>query len=256
MKLARFLNEQGQPGFGEVDDGSILELQGSMFGESERSGKVLSLEAVSLLPPVRPGKIVCIGSNYRRHIEEMNRPVPTEPKLFLKPPSTVIGPGTHIEIPTTSDRVEHEAELAVVVGRTLRHCDPASVLDGVLGYTCVNDVTARDLQKRDGVFTRAKGFDTFCPMGPWITTALDSRDLLIRSWVNDELRQDGRTSEMIFGVAELLSFISGIMTLFPGDLVSTGTPAGVGPLREGDRVRVQVEDIGDLENPVRNSSRE
>ena len=205
---------------------------------------------------MRPSKILCVGKNYAAHAKEMGGEVPPDPLVFLKPSSSVIGDGESIVIPSWAGRIDYEGEIAVVIGRPARGVAPGDAWKHVGGIVPLNDVTARDLQRKDRQWARAKGFDTFCPMGPWIATDLDSRDLVIRSWVNGELRQDGRTSEMIFGVAELLSFISGIMTLFPGDLVSTGTPAGVGPLGDGDRVRVRVEHIGDLENPVRNSSRE
>ena len=197
-----------------------------------------------------PSKIIGIGSNYRRHVEEMGRNVPTVPKIFLKPTSAIIGPGDAIEIPPGTERVDHEAELGVVIGRTMTRVSVADALDYVRGYTCVNDVTARDFQRADGVFARAKGFDTFCPVGPRVVSDLDPSDLRVRAWVDGELRQDGRTSDMIFDVATLLSFVSHVMTLEPGDLMATGTPMGVGPLLPGQTVSIEVEGIGRIDNPV------
>lgn len=199
---------------------------------------------------MNPSKIVGIGSNYRRHIEEMGRLVPTVPKVFLKPPSAIIGDGDAIQIPPGTDRVDHEAELGVVIGRRMTRVSAADALGFVGGYTAVNDVTARDFQRLDGVFSRAKGFDTFCPVGPRVVTSLDPSDLRIRCFVDGKLRQDGRTSDMIFDVPTILSFVSHIMTLEPGDLVATGTPMGVGPIVPGQTVVVDVEGVGELRNPV------
>lgn len=198
----------------------------------------------------RPTKIVGIGSNYRRHIEEMGKAVPAVPKVFLKPTTALIGPGEAIEIPPGTLRVDHEAELGVVIGRQMSRVRASEALDYVAGYIAVNDVTARDFQRADGVFARAKGFDSFCPVGPSIVTDVDPADLRVRAWVDGQLRQDGRTSDMIFDVPTLLEFVSAIMTLQPGDILSTGTPSGVGPLVAGQVVRVEVEGIGVLENPV------
>lgn len=204
-----------------------------------------------LLAPVTPSKIVCVGRNYAKHAAELGNEVPEEPLLFLKPPSALLAPGGEIELPADSQRVEHEGELGVVIGRALRHVGPSDVREHIFGYTCVNDVTARDLQRRDVQFTRGKGFDTFCPVGPWIETDLEPDDVRIEVRVGAELRQEGRTSAMVHGVDALLSFISGIMTLEPGDLVCTGTPAGVGPLVDGDRVEVRIEGVGVMCNTVR-----
>ena len=199
---------------------------------------------------LNPSKIIGIGSNYRRHIKEMGRSIPTVPKVFLKPPSSLIGSGDAIEIPPGTERVDHEAELGVVIGRRMARVRASDALTFVEGYTAVNDVTARDFQRADGVFARAKGFDTFCPVGPVIVPNLDPSDLRVRCWVDGELRQDGRTSDMIFDVATLLSFVSHIMVLEPGDLLTTGTPMGVGPLVAGQTVIVEVEGVGQIENPV------
>jgi 2-keto-4-pentenoate hydratase/2-oxohepta-3-ene-1,7-dioic acid hydratase in catechol pathway len=209
------------------------------------------LTSLRLLAPCTPSKIVAVGRNYRAHAAELGNAVPAEPLLFLKPPSAVIGPGAVIELPPQSARVEHEAELGVVIGKRLRDATADEALAGVFGLTCVNDVTARDLQKADVQFTRAKGFDTFCPVGPVLVEGLDASDLAVVARVNGAVRQSGRTRDMIFSVATVLSYVSRVMTLEPGDLVSTGTPEGVGPLVAGDVVEVEVEHIGVLSNPVR-----
>lgn len=203
---------------------------------------------------LNPSKIIGIGSNYRRHIEEMGRAIPQRPKIFLKPPSALIGTGDAIVLPPGTERVDHEAELGVVIGQTMTCVSVADALDYVAGYTAVNDVTARDFQRADGVFARAKGFDTFCPAGPVIVTDIDPLNTRVRCFVDGQLRQDGNTSDMIFDVPTLLSFVSHVMTLNPGDLLTTGTPMGVGPLHAGQTVVVEVEGIGRLENPVINRS--
>ena len=208
-----------------------------------------------LLAPVRPGKVVCIGRNYAAHAAELGHDVPPRPMMFLKAPSAVIGPGDAISLPPDSERVEHEAELAVVIGRRCRHVRPEDALSVVFGVTCLNDVTARDLQRADRQFARGKGFDTFCPLGPWIETELDWRDVAVACRVTrageSSLRQDGRTSLMMFDVPTLVATVSRVMTLEPGDVVATGTPAGVGPLLAGDVVDVSIEGLGTLSNPVR-----
>jgi len=206
---------------------------------------------VELLPLVRPSKIVCVGLNYHAHAREMGHSVPEEPVLFLKPPSSVIGPGDPIVMPASSERVDHEAELALVIGRTARHVSEADAPRHLFGYSCANDVTARDLQQKDGQWTRAKSFDTFCPVGPWIETQVaDERALSIRAVVNGQVRQQGSTEDMIFPPAKLISFISSVMTLLPGDVILTGTPAGIGPLADGDEVSVEIDHVGLLLNPV------
>lgn len=203
-----------------------------------------------LLAPVEPSKIVCIGTNYRDHGAEMGSAIPARPKIFFKPPSAVVGPGDRIEIPPGTERVDPEAELGVVIGRRCSRVPVATAMEYVFGYTCVNDVTARDFQKEDGVFARAKGFDSFCPVGPAVVAGLDPSALRLGCTVDGVTRQESSTSQLIFGVAELIAFISGVMTLEPGDLISTGTPAGVAPIAAGMRVRVWVEGVGELENPV------
>ena len=199
---------------------------------------------------LRPSKIVGIGSNYRRHIEEMGRSVPTQPKIFLMPPTALVGSGDSIVIPPGTQRVDHEAELGVVIGKTMACVSKESALDYVAGYTAVNDVTARDFQKADGVFARAKGFDTFCPAGPRVVQDIDPFNTRVRCFVDGVLRQDGNTADMVFDVPTLLSFVSHVMTLNPGDLLTTGTPSGVGPIAPGQTVVIEVDGIGRLENHV------
>jgi 2-keto-4-pentenoate hydratase/2-oxohepta-3-ene-1,7-dioic acid hydratase in catechol pathway len=212
------------------------------------------LKDCRLAAPVLPSKIVCVGRNYAAHAAEFGHEMPKEPMIFLKPPSSVIGPGESIVLPKYSQRVEHEAELGVVIGKTCAHLkDDEDPLSYLLGYTCVNDVTARDLQKSDVQFTRAKGFDTFCPVGPHIETELDPHDVLVEAHVNGTQKQSGSTSLMAFPVAFLVRWISRMMTLVPGDLIATGTPAGVGALVAGDTVEVSVTGIGMLRNPVHSS---
>ena len=233
-----------------LEAGQVQLVQGDLFGHTEDHGAPVALADWTLLAPLVPSKVVGIGSNYRDHAAEMGRALPAVPKIFLKPSTSVCGPLDPVRIPPDTVRVDHEAELGVVVGRTMSRVPVDEALSYVLGYTVVNDITARDFQKTDGTFARGKGFDTFCPMGPCIRTGLDPRDLAVRCWVDGELRQDGRTSDMVFDVPTLLAFVSSVMTLLPGDIIATGTPAGVGPLVAGQRVVVEVEGIGRLENPV------
>lgn len=213
-------------------------------------GDSLTLPARALRAPLAPGKIVCVGQNYRKHAAELGKPVPEEPLLFLKANSSVIGPGDTIHAPPESERVDHEGELGVVIGKRMVDVRAEDALGHVFGYVGANDVTARDLQRKDVQFTRAKSFDTFCPIGPFLETELDPMDVGIRVLVNGALRQDGHTGDMVFPVPELLAYISAVMTLMPGDLVLTGTPAGVGPLLSGDVVQVALSGLGVLTNPV------
>ena len=227
--------------------------EGELFGASTlgRSDHSIPLADVRLLAPILPSKVVCVGRNYREHAAELGNKMPEEPLLFLKAPSSIIGHGDTIELPPESKRVEHEGELGVVIGRRARRIsadeDPLSY---VLGYTCVNDVTARDLQRQDVQFTRAKSFDTFCPVGPVIVTEINPLDLQVSTRLNGELKQQGRTSNMAFPVPFLIRYIADIMTLLPGDLIATGPPAGVSPMKAGDLVEVEVEGIGVLRNEV------
>jgi 2-keto-4-pentenoate hydratase/2-oxohepta-3-ene-1,7-dioic acid hydratase in catechol pathway len=211
---------------------------------------------LAVLPPCVPTKIVCVGRNYAAHAEEHGAEVPAEPLLFLKPPSAVIGAQQDIILPSMSHQVEHEAELAVVIGSSCRNVVERDAWRHVLGITCGNDVTARDLQRSDGQWTRGKGFDTFCPLGPWLVTGFGAdavRALELTCRVNGELRQTGRVEDMAFPPAFLVAFVSQVMTLEPGDVILTGTPEGVGPLHPGDRVTVEIEGVGALENPVRSA---
>lgn len=249
-RLVRFLDEKGRLRLGLLEGDRVQPLVGDLFAETRADGPALDLARLRLLAPVLPSKVVGVGSNYRAHALEMGKPVPAVPKIFLKPSTSVIGPGDPIRVPPGTERVDHEAELGVVIGRALSCATPAEAMRGVLGYTCLNDVTARDFQRADGVFARAKGFDSFCPIGPCVVTGLDPSDLAVRARVGGQLRQDGRTSDMVFDVPALLAFISSVMTLLPGDVIATGTPSGVGPLVAGDVVEIEVEGIGALTNPV------
>ncbi|GIV69975.1 fumarylacetoacetate hydrolase family protein [Caldilinea sp.] len=208
------------------------------------------LDEVRLLAPVTPSKIACVGRNYAEHAAELGNEVPPEPLIFLKPPSSVIGPDQPVIYPSSSERVDHEAELAVVIGRRCRNVAEADALQYVFGYTVANDVTARDLQKKDGQWTRAKGFDTFAPIGPWIDTTFDPTDRTVRCLVNGEVRQQGATSWMIYSIPRIIAHIARFMTLEPGDVILTGTPSGVGPVKPGDVMTVEVEGLGAIRNPV------
>ncbi len=234
-----------------VDEATARLWDGPPWGGGTETDRLVPLARAELLCPVTPTKIVCVGRNYRKHAEELGHEVPAEPLLFLKPPSALLAPEAPIELPAASERVEHEGELAVVIGRRLRDATPDEARAAIFGLTCANDVTARDLQRRDVQFTRGKGFDTFCPVGPAIETDRSPDDLRISVRVGGGVRQDARTRDMIWPAADLVAFASGVMTLEPGDLVLTGTPEGVGPLCDGDVVEVEVEGIGALRNPCR-----
>jgi 2-keto-4-pentenoate hydratase/2-oxohepta-3-ene-1,7-dioic acid hydratase in catechol pathway len=221
-----------------------------MFGPYDRTGRTFNLDGVTLLCPVKPGKVVAVGLNYRDHAQEFGHEIPPEPMIFMKPSTAVIGPLEPIVMPAISRRVDYEAELAVVIGRRAKDVTKEEAGDYILGFTCLNDVTARDLQGRDGQWTRAKGFDTFCPLGPVIVTDLDPSDVGVSSWLNGEMKQSSRTSNLVFSVPVLVEFITTVMTLEPGDVIATGTPSGVGPVRDGDRIEIRIEGIGSLINPV------
>ena len=241
----------GTPRWGVVESGRIRLLDGPPWAGLRGVGTDLPLDGAPLLPPCEPTKIVCVGLNYRAHAAEMGKELPAEPLLFLKAPSALLAPGGSVELPRQSRRVEHEGELAVVIGRRARQVPISHALEHVLGYTCADDVTARDIQRQEKVYARAKGFDTFCPVGPWLETEVaDPQSLELALRVNGEQRQRGSTGDMIFTVAELVAFISSVMTLEPGDLISTGTPPGVGPLTAGDRVEVEIGGIGTLRHGV------
>lgn len=249
MKIIRF-QLKGQIHFGWLNEREVGRIEGDIFSEYRRLETELPFERIKLLTPVAPGKIICVARNYEEHAREHQVEIPEYPMIFLKPPSALISDGEVIRIPPQSNQVEHEAELAVVIKKRGKWIDPEEVNSYILGYTIANDVSARDLQYKDGQWTRAKGFDTFCPLGPWIETELDPSDLMISCRVNGELRQMSSTKEMIFPITQLVSYISSIMTLEPGDVVLTGTPAGVDKLDAGDRVEISIEGIGVLSNPV------
>jgi 2-keto-4-pentenoate hydratase/2-oxohepta-3-ene-1,7-dioic acid hydratase in catechol pathway len=256
MRICRFITSNHPNGhYGIIVDDEILPLKDSValadFSPTVTDAAI-ALTEVQIVAPVAPSKIVCVGRNYKDHAAELGNPMPPEPLLFLKAPSAVIGFGETIVLPAQSSQVEHEGELGIVMARTARQIrDDEDALSYVLGYTCVNDVTARDLQRKDVQFTRAKSFDTFCPVGPFIETDIDPLDLRVTTRVNGEVRQQGRTSAMAFPVDYLIRYISRIMTLYPGDLISTGTPAGVSSLHDGDLVEVEVEGLGALRNDVK-----
>lgn len=250
MRLIRYQQSSELPQFGWVLENMIGPLDGTPFGEFRRLDADIPLENVRLLAPVEPIKLIGVGRNYIEHAREQGADVPKIPLLFLKAPTTVIGHGDTIVLPPQSQQVEHEAEMAVVIGRSGRWITAERAQEYILGYTIANDVTARDLQRRDGQWTRAKGFDTFCPLGPWIETEFDPADALITCRVNGEMRQMSSTREMVFNVSQLIAFISSIMTLHPGNVILTGTPAGIGPLLPGDVVEVDIEGIGVLINNV------
>jgi 2-keto-4-pentenoate hydratase/2-oxohepta-3-ene-1,7-dioic acid hydratase in catechol pathway len=250
MKLARFLHN-GEEGFGAVEEDHCQVAAGELFGAFHLTGQRYPLDQIKLLPPTLPSKIVAVGLNYKDHAAELKSDLPDQPLLFLKPGSAVIGHLDYIIYPAMSKQVDYEGELGVVIGRVTRGVSEAEADECILGYTCLNDVTARDLQRSDGQWTRAKGFDTFAPLGPWIETQLDPRNLSLETFLNGERRQASRTAHLIFTPRYLVSFISRIMTLYPGDVIATGTPAGIGPMEVGDRVEVVIEGIGGLVNFVK-----
>lgn len=255
MKLARVSHSSlPAPRYGIVE-GSTVRLLEETYSltqvEQMPSTGELTLNEVQLLAPVTPSKIVCVGRNYLEHAAELGNKMPEEPLLFLKPPSSIVGPNERVALPPQSQQVEHEGELGVVIGRTARNLSAADdALSYVLGYTCVNDVTARDLQRKDVQFTRGKSFDTFCPVGPWIVTDIDPANVSVTTRLNGKVRQNGNTADMAFPVHFLIRYISAIMTLCPGDLIATGTPAGVGRMLPGDTVEVEVGGIGILTNSI------
>jgi 2-keto-4-pentenoate hydratase/2-oxohepta-3-ene-1,7-dioic acid hydratase in catechol pathway len=257
-RYCRFLSD-GNSSWGLVEDESVRPLDGDPLEEVSPAGAAIPLSNVTLLPPCVPSKILGVGTNYRAHAAEMGKPIPDEPLLFMKPPSALTGHGANIivpsgprpsERPTGSWRVDFEGELAVVIGRRAHRVKESAALDYVFGFTVCNDVTVRDLQKKDGQFTRAKGFDSFCPVGPHVVVGLDPSNLRIRTWQNGVLKQDSNTNDLIFSVAKVIEVASRVMTLEPGDLITTGTPSGVGPIQPGDRIDIEVEGIGILSNPV------
>ena len=248
MRVVRLLHE-GDCRYGLADDTTITLISDEPFSAWEPEG-VVPLVHAQLLCPVTPTKVVCVGLNYRKHIAEMGHDTPAEPVIFIKPSTAVIGPWQHIPIPEGVGRVDYEGELGVVIGRRTHRASPELAAENVLGFLCGNDVTARDIQKVDGQWSRAKGFDGFCPLGPWVATDVDPSDLLLETRVNGEVRQSAHTSDMIFDPYTLVSFVSSVMTLVPGDVILTGTPGGIGPLETGDKVEIRIEGVGSLENDV------
>lgn len=250
MKLLRYLTPDG-PAYGSLkQDGTVNAIQGDPFHEFTVGATVDAYDELELLAPVVPGKIIAVGLNYRAHAAEVNMEIPTFPMLFFKPPSSVIGPGESIILPRSSEQVEHECELALVIGRHTRNVSEEEALDCLLGYTAANDVSARDWQARESQWVRAKSFDTFLPLGPIIVSDLNPDNLKVGTRVNGKTAQDSRTSDMIFASAILIQEISQVMTLEPGDVIITGTPQGVGPITHGDTVEVEVENVGVLSNPA------
>ena len=250
MRLVR-CEFDGRIYLGRLEGDEITVLDGTFYSSATPTDHRIPLRAARLLSPVTPSKVVCVGKNYAAHAAEFGDSPPDEPCLFIKPDTAVIGPDADIVYPTASRQVDYEAELAVVVGRTLHHATPAEAREATLGYTCLNDVTARDLQRKDGQWTRAKSFDTFCPIGPWIETDPGDPDHLeIELYLNGVRRQHANTCELVHKTADLVSFVSHVMTLRPGDVIATGTPAGIGPMFPGDIVEVRIERIGTLRNRV------
>ncbi|HAP54893.1 MAG TPA: hypothetical protein DCQ16_02910 [Spirochaetaceae bacterium] len=250
MKLVRLLHN-GKERYGTLEGEEIQLMEGSPFGTLKRGDARLRLSEARLLAPVLPGKALCIGLNYRDHAIEFDLPIPSSPVVFIKPPSALLAPGAEILRPRQSHRVDFEAELVVIIGRKAKAVPAARAFDYIAGYTCGNDVTARDLQPKDGQWTVAKSFDTFMPLGPWIETELDPSNLAVSAYLNGEKKQSSNTVNLIFGVPELVEFLSSVMTLEPGDLIMTGTPSGVGPMNSGDEIAVEIQGIGRLVNKVR-----
>ena len=249
MRIAR-VSYGGGISFGVIEGDDVAEIDGPPIGELRFTGKRAPLADCRLLAPVIPSKVVAVGLNYRDHAEEMGQTLPEEPLIFLKPGTAVIGPGDAIRKPPECERLDYEGELAIVVGGLVRGADRAKAVEAILGYTVGNDVTARDLQIKDGQWTRGKGFDTFCPLGPWIETDVDAGGLDLEVRVNGETKQQSNTKNLIFDPPALVSFISRVMTLLPGDVIMTGTPSGVGAMEPGDAVEVELSEIGVLSNPV------
>jgi len=246
------LKDQPREAYGIFKGDAVTELDGAPWLGGKPSSKTLPFSGVTLLAPVQPSKIVCIGLNYHAHVQasfSADKP-PEYPLIFLKPSSSIIGPHDKIVHPPQSERVDYEAELGIVIGKRCSHVSIDAAEEYIFGYTCVNDVTARDLQKKDGQWSRAKGFDTFCPVGPWIVDELNFSDVLVEGIHNGETKQSGRTSLMIFDIPYLIHYISEVMTLNPGDLISTGTPSGIAPMKSGDTIEVRVEGIGSLNNSM------
>lgn len=249
MRIARFINGK-QIKYGIVNENKIEECKGKPFDiQFKPSGIIHDLNKIKLVAPCNPSKIICLGVNYEDHAKEFNQKIPNNPLIFLKPPTAIIGPNEYIVLPN-SNRIDYECELAIIISKKAKDIPLDKVRDYILGYTCFNDISDRHAQKEDTQWTRAKGYDTFAPIGPWIETELDPNNLKIETYINGELKQSSNTKYMIHNVYELVSYISSIMTLLPGDIIATGTPSGVGPVKPGDVVEIRIENIGSLINKV------
>jgi len=252
MRIVRYeIQDSRKPKYGWLLGDKVGEISGNIYGRYRRQDAATPLADVRLIPPCEPGKIICVGRNYVEHAKELGNEVPKVPLIFMKPSSSIIASGWPIVLPPQSSQVEHEAELVAVIGKRGRHISAENAKKHILGYTIGNDVTARDLQKLDGQWSRAKGFDTFCPFGPWIDTDFDPSDSVVTCRVNGQMRQMASTRDMVFNVGTLVAFISSFMTLEPGDLIFTGTPSGVGELKDGDEVMVEIEGLGEIRNKVK-----
>ncbi len=251
MRIVRYQMKDEAPTYGWLLKDKIGEIEGDLFGAYKRKEARIPVADVKLLPPSQPSKILCVGRNYVEHARELGNEVPKVPLIFMKPPSSIIGNGDTIILPPQSQQVDHEGELVAVIGKRGRHIPAEEAAQYILGYTVGNDVTARDLQRIDDQWTRAKGFDTFCVFGPWIDTDFDPSDAVLICRVNGQMRQMASTRDMVFKVGVLIAYISSVMTLEPGDLLFTGTPSGIGQLKDGDVVEVEIEGLGKLQNPVR-----
>jgi 2-keto-4-pentenoate hydratase/2-oxohepta-3-ene-1,7-dioic acid hydratase in catechol pathway len=251
MRIVRYQIKDEAARFGWLLEDKIGEIEGDIFNSYRRSKVEIPLEQARLLAPTQPSKILCVGRNYVEHAKEHGAEVPKVPLIFMKPPSSIIANGEAILLPPQSQQVEHEGELVLVIGKRGHSVTAEQAREHILGYTIGNDVTARDLQRSDNQWTRAKGFDTFCPFGPWIDTDFDPSDAVITVRVNGQMRQMASTRDMVFNIGVLVAYISSVMTLEPGDIIFTGTPAGVGVLQAGDTVDVEIEGLGTLSNPVK-----
>jgi 2-keto-4-pentenoate hydratase/2-oxohepta-3-ene-1,7-dioic acid hydratase in catechol pathway len=247
MRIARD-SHSGSPIYAIVEGDAVYRLEGSPFENPRRGDRISDLGSMKLLAPCEPSKVLCIGLNYHAHAKETNQQVPAEPLMFWKPSTTVIGPGDDVVWAPGSEKIDYESELAVVFKKRAKNVPPGAFKEYVLGYTCANDVSARDFQRGDGQWSRAKGSDTFCPLGPWIETDVDPSDLRISGKLNGELRQDSRTSDLAFNVDQLITHLTKYFTMLPGDVLITGTPAGIGPMNPGDEYEVTIEGIGSLKN--------
>lgn len=250
MKLICFLKDNKEM-YGVVENNNIRIINGDIFKEYTLTDEIVSIDRVKILPPCKPTKAVCVGLNYKDHAEEMKLELPKSPTLFIKPSTCVIGHMDYIEYPKMSNRVDYECEMVIVIGKKAKAVNIEKAKEYIIGYTCGNDVTARDLQTKDGQWTVAKSFDSFLPFGPFIETEVDPLELNIKTYLNGEVKQKSNTKNLIFNAYELVSYISNIMTLYPGDIIMTGTPSGIGPMQKGDIVDIEIEHIGKLTNYIR-----